>query len=105
MQVLDQAGLVVHTDPDRVRLCDVCKQQIRSKDSSEVTIESKIGDAFEGDDYREHRRIDCCVSCFTGKVRPLLEQTLGVVFYEPEPSTARTLTRAEAQALVDAGGE
>lgn len=66
-------------------LCDICKAPLVSNYSyreDEVTIEAKIGSVYPEGDNRDCVELDCCVDCFTGKVRPLLERELGVKFRE-----------------------
>lgn len=63
--------------------CDICKEEIKSQfgyENDEVTIEAKIGSVYPEGDHREVATLDCCVKCFENKVRPIVEEQLGVRF-------------------------
>jgi hypothetical protein len=65
--------------------CDFCKQEIKGAGSynrDEVTIEAKFGNVFPEGDHRTVAELDCCTECFAEKVRPCIEEHLGVQFRE-----------------------
>ena len=64
-------------------ICDICEEQVEGKngwDSTEVDIKGHIGSTFPEADCRETYIIDCCGSCFTDKIVPLVEKTFGIKF-------------------------
>ncbi len=64
--------------------CDFCGLEIKSNYGSndEVTIEAKVGNVWPEGDNRDVAELDCCAKCFLEKVRPCIEQHLGVKFRE-----------------------
>lgn len=63
--------------------CDICKEEIKSQfgyENDEVTIEAKLGSVYPEGDQREVASLDCCAKCFENKVRPLIEEQLGLQF-------------------------
>jgi len=65
---------------------DLCHKDLskdrRRWEMSEVTIAANIGDFFPEGDMRQHYELDCCAECFLKRVKPALEQALGVEFRE-----------------------
>lgn len=68
--------------------CDVCKDEIRTAvlERADVQIQANIGDSYPEADLSTQYKLDCCAKCFLEKLKPLLEEQLGVTFQETESS-------------------
>jgi hypothetical protein len=56
------------------KLCDICGHEIKTiRSEDDVEIHCAIGNVWPEGDCRESTWIDCCVECFTTKVKPALE--------------------------------
>lgn len=73
--------------------CDICKEPLKqryvSTDGNEARIEAWFWPEYGDDDYEQHKSMwtlgfDCCYDCFVNKVKPTLEQHLGVSFRKEE---------------------
>lgn len=66
--------------------CDICKKEIRIRhfERADINIQANIGESYPDCDMSVQYRLDCCAKCFLEKVKPLLEERLGVTFQETE---------------------
>lgn len=71
---------------DHAVRCDLCKEEIRCKgfERGDVEIRANIGSCYPECDMSMQYKLDCCAKCFLEKVKPLLEEHLGVDFQETE---------------------
>lgn len=68
--------------------CDVCGKEMKHN-YDEVEIEARIGDNFPECDCRDGYALDVCAECFLEKVKPCLEESLGVEFQEFDSEEGR----------------
>lgn len=91
MSTIFEKFQVTRIEHDQHTFCDVCKKEIVEVygEDDEVEIVGRFGTVWSEGDNRDVKKIDCCKTCFLGKVVPLLEQHLSVKFHD-EPDYPRT---------------
>lgn len=79
-KVVEQRVLIMN-------VCDVCKKEIKKKDSFDIsyaTIEGQRAESYPGYISGTKYHIDICPDCFEDKVIPLFEKHLSVEFAEDD---------------------
>lgn len=64
-------------------ICDICKKECHSNsvyEASKIQIEAQIGEVYPEGDSRTLYIIDVCKDCFLDKIKPLIEENLGIKF-------------------------
>lgn len=61
--------------------CDVCGKDMKDN-YDDVEIEAKFGRNYPEFDCRKGYALDVCEECFLTKVKPCIEENLGIKFHE-----------------------
>jgi hypothetical protein len=67
--------------------CDICECDMTDKEpynSTETTIEAKIGNFFPEGDFRKKYSIDVCGNCFEDRIIPLIESKFKIKFNQSD---------------------